>query len=213
MKDGRVKYIHQICNNYFNEKKELIRSIGTTVDITSRKLAEKSITRFSRIFEESLNEIYLFDADTLKFVQLNNTALQNLGYTMEELMQMTPLDLKPESSCESFLELITPLLKGKKEKIVFETVHKRKDQSLYAVEGHLQLLKHDHDASLIVAICMDITERKKADQQLTFQASHDSLAGLINRREFEHRAQGLLATVDQTKHDHALCFMDLDQSR
>jgi diguanylate cyclase (GGDEF)-like protein len=57
----------------------------------------------------------------------------------------------------------------------------------------------------------DITKRKQADEKLNFQASHDALTGLINRREFEHRAERLLSTVQQNRSQHALCFMDLDQ--
>ncbi len=98
-------------------------------DITDRKLAQDEIARFGRIFEDSLNEIYLFKPDTLRLLHANKGARHNLGYTMEELQELTPLDLKPEFTAESFSELLAPLRKGEKEKIVFETVHKRKDQS------------------------------------------------------------------------------------
>jgi diguanylate cyclase (GGDEF)-like protein len=57
----------------------------------------------------------------------------------------------------------------------------------------------------------DITERKEIEEQLNYQANHDVLTGLINRREFEKRAEQLLATIRQDKAEHALCFMDLDQ--
>ncbi|NIQ14697.1 MAG: diguanylate cyclase, partial [Candidatus Dadabacteria bacterium] len=57
----------------------------------------------------------------------------------------------------------------------------------------------------------DITERKQAEEQLSYQASHDALTGLVNRREFELRAEKLIATAKNNKSKHALCFMDLDQ--
>jgi diguanylate cyclase (GGDEF)-like protein len=53
--------------------------------------------------------------------------------------------------------------------------------------------------------------RKQSEAQLTFNASHDALTGLVNRREFERRTERLLSTVKQDKDEHALCFMDLDQ--
>ena len=71
----------------------------------------------------------------------------------------------------------------------------------------------DEEAEIIrlVGTHVDITARKKADKQISFQASHDALTGLVNRREFEHRAERLLSTVKNEMGEHALCFMDLDQ--
>lgn len=176
----------------------------------ARQRAEIRITRYSRIFEDSLNEIFIFSVETLKFVQVNNTAQENLGYSMDEFLEMTPLDLKPEYTAETFAKLIVPLRTGEEHMLVFETVHKRKDNSLYDVEVHLQLIRHEYE-TLFTAIVLDITERKHSEKQLSFQASHDALTGLINRREFERRAERLLATIQLDKTEHAFCFMDLDQ--
>lgn len=63
---------------------------GVTRDITARKADEETIRRFSRIFEESLDEIYLFDSQTLRFTEVNKAAQNNLGYTLDELRTMTP---------------------------------------------------------------------------------------------------------------------------
>ena len=62
-----------------------------------------------------------------------------------------------------------------------------------------------------VGVVNDISERKIAEEQLTYQASHDNLTGLINRHEFERRTKRLLSSSKQSNHEHALCFMDLDQ--
>ena len=56
-----------------------------------------------------------------------------------------------------------------------------------------------------------LIERRQVDKQLSYQASHDTLTGLVNRREFEYRAERLLSTIKQDNSEHALCFMDLDQ--
>jgi diguanylate cyclase (GGDEF)-like protein/PAS domain S-box-containing protein len=53
--------------------------------------------------------------------------------------------------------------------------------------------------------------RNWAEKKLSYQASHDILTGLVNRREFERRTERLLSTKRQNKEEHALCFMDLDQ--
>ncbi|MBC8416313.1 MAG: PAS domain S-box protein, partial [Candidatus Cloacimonetes bacterium] len=134
-------------------------------DITERKQAEEEIKRFSRIFEDSINEIFLFNPDSLRFTQVNKAACHNLGYTLAELQEMTPLDIKPEMTAESFAELVAPLRSGEKNQIVFETVHRRKDESLYDTEVYLQLLQFENE-TLFAAIILDITERKRAEEAL-----------------------------------------------
>ncbi len=57
----------------------------------------------------------------------------------------------------------------------------------------------------------DISERKQTEDILNYQASHDLLTGLLNRRAFEHRAEYLLSTIQDSESGHALCYMDLDQ--
>jgi two-component system cell cycle sensor histidine kinase/response regulator CckA len=141
-----------------------ISIVGSFADITERKQAEETIARFGRIFKDSLNEIYLFEPDSLRFVQANPAALNNLGYTMEELKKLTVLDIKPEMTAESFTRFIAPLIKKETPRVVFETVHKRKNQSLYNVEIHLQFLKHER-RSLFTAIVLDITDRKRAEEE------------------------------------------------
>ncbi|MEJ1462402.1 MAG: PAS domain S-box protein [Candidatus Sedimenticola sp. (ex Thyasira tokunagai)] len=132
---------------------------GTFQDITERKKMEERATRFGRIVERSLNEVFIFDTKELNFIQVNQGARTNLGYEMEELRNMTPLDIKPEFSSERFEKEIQPLRSGEREVIVFETVHKRKNGTTYDVEVHLQLMR-DETPPVFVAIIQDITERK-----------------------------------------------------
>ncbi len=141
------------------------KMVAVFLDITKQKQIEQKNEHFSRIFKDSLNEIYFFDADSLKFSQANKAARQNLGYSMEELREMTPLTIKPEFTEELFSKVVAPLRNGKKRKIVFETVHKRKDKTLYNVEVHLQLL-HFENEDMFAAIILDITARKKAEEKL-----------------------------------------------
>jgi PAS domain S-box-containing protein len=125
---------------------------------------ENISARFGRILDNSFNEIYIFDAVTLYFVQVNLGARQNLGYTSDEMARMTPLDLKPELSEQDFKKLIEPLLLKKEPMVVFQTVHQRTNGSLYPVEVRLQLM-HDEFPPVFVAIIQDITERLEAEEK------------------------------------------------
>jgi diguanylate cyclase (GGDEF)-like protein/PAS domain S-box-containing protein len=57
----------------------------------------------------------------------------------------------------------------------------------------------------------DITEAHEISRQLSYEASHDALSGLINRREFENRLQRALDSAQATGAVHAVCYLDLDQ--
>jgi PAS domain S-box-containing protein len=138
---------------------------GIVRDLSERKQYEDRVADFGRIFEESLNEIYVFDAETLKFLQVNRGARENLGYTIDELGHMTPIHIEPEYDDESFASVIHPLRAGQQQQIVFTTTHQRKDGSHYHVEVHLQLAEFEGKAAF-VAIVLDVTERLKAEEGL-----------------------------------------------
>lgn len=129
-------------------------------DVTKQKTLEKERFKLLDVIEKSVNEIYIFNSSTLKFEYLNKVAINNLGYSKEEMYEMTPLDIKPEFNEESFKKMIKPLLNGEKENITFETVHKRKNKTTYPVEVNLQLYKYK-DTTLFIAVILDITERRK----------------------------------------------------
>jgi len=134
-------------------------------NITEKKRAEEAKNRLGRILDHSLNEIYTFDVDTLRFIDINEGARVNLGYTRTEMADMTPLDIKPEYTRESFLQLLKPLQSGKLTKQVFTTMHRRKDGSLYPVEVHIQLSRQE-TPPVFIAICLDISKRKEAEDAL-----------------------------------------------
>lgn len=118
---------------------------------------------YTHIFEDSLNEIYAFDAETLHFIEVNRGARQNLGYSLAELRALTPLDLKLDYTPQTFAALIAPLRAGTREKIIFETTHHRKDSTFYPVEVHLHLSTVGK-RPVFVAIILDITARKQAEE-------------------------------------------------
>ncbi|MCZ6860511.1 MAG: PAS domain S-box protein [Alphaproteobacteria bacterium] len=138
-----------------------IGAIGT--DITERKQVERLSQRLGRILDSSFNEIYVFDAQSYRFSQVNQGALSNLGYTMQELIHMTPWDLKPEFDKDSFGAAIEPLHRGEREMLVFETEHRRKNGTLYPVEVRLQLSRSE-TPPVFVAVIADISVRKLAEK-------------------------------------------------
>jgi diguanylate cyclase (GGDEF)-like protein len=62
-----------------------------------------------------------------------------------------------------------------------------------------------------VVLLHDVTEMRGLARQISYQATHDALTGLINRREFEHRLQEALDTAHRGDSAHVLCYLDLDR--
>ncbi len=156
---------------------KVLGTVGFARDITERKKAEEEIRlenetgrkrakllaqQFGQLLQNSFNEIYLFDAYSLRFLQVSKGAQNNLGYSTDELKNLTPLDLGPMYNLESFEELIAPLRNGEQQTLLFDTVYRRKDGTTYTVEVRLQLM--ESESPVFLAIVQDITEREKSEQ-------------------------------------------------
>lgn len=143
-----------------------VRLYGSFQDIHEQKMVELQKNSLQNTLENSLNEIYIFDADTFQFIYVNKGALINIGYSAEEIKKLTPLDIKPDYTLASFKELTKPLINNEKEKLIFFTNHQRKNGTLYPVEVHLQLIAENNQRRFL-AVILDITERIKTEKEIS----------------------------------------------
>ncbi len=176
-KSGEIKWVKDLTRIIRNDVDGITSMEGILIDITKEVKLEQEAERLARIFEESLNEIYIFEVDTYKFIQINNSAQVNLGYSLDELLEMTVLDIKDDFDIDSFSEFVKPLVEYKFPRIVFETVHRRKNGSHYDVEVHLQLLTYN-GGKVFYAICLDITQRKVFEKKII--ESENFLSSIID---------------------------------
>lgn len=209
-KDGSLYWVDCIVAPLRGPDGRIEKYISIRFDITERKEAEEMLARFGRILDNSSNEIYVFDSQSLKFIQANQGAQDNLGYSMQELQKLTPIDLKPDMTKRDFEKYSKPLLNGEKDFVRFETIHQRKDGSLYPVEVNLHYANHEHPPAF-VAIIQDATERKTAAAQIERLAYYDTLTGLPNRTLFQERFEHSLEKAKGADHSLALFFIDLDR--
>lgn len=134
-------------------------------DVTQEIQLTHSLESLGDLIDKSLNEIYIFNSETLTFCYANGSALHNIGYTMDELLQMTPADIKPEYSKEAFHLLLQPLREGTIPLLTIETKHQRKDGTLYDVEARIQKMFYKGKEHLVVNI-IDITDRIRNQQEM-----------------------------------------------
>jgi PAS domain S-box-containing protein len=121
--------------------------------------------RLGRIVEDAASEVYVFGADDYRFRLVNKGARDNLGYSLEELRSLAPWDLKPQITEGQFRDMVKPLLTGTIERLDFDTVHVRKNGTVYSVSVRLQLFHEDGD-SVFYASIRDMTERQKIETDL-----------------------------------------------
>lgn len=134
-------------------------------DVTEQEKAKQERNELYDIIGESVNEIYIFDTETLKIQYANNAAIENIGYTSEELRNVTMADLKPEYTASQFRQLIDSFEGEGNEELYFQTVHQRKDGSYYPVDVYLREDEYRGN-QVFVATTLDITEKTEATQKL-----------------------------------------------
>ncbi|MEE4210383.1 MAG: PAS domain S-box protein [Parvularcula sp.] len=118
-----------------------------------------SSERLGQIVDEAASEVYVFRADDFRFLLVNKGARENLGMSVEEFAHIHPWDIKPDFSEESFKKAVEPLLSGETDKLVFDTVHERRDGSRHDVDVNLQLIARGKEALFYAAI-RDVTEQR-----------------------------------------------------
>ncbi|MEO5363296.1 MAG: PAS domain S-box protein [Magnetococcus sp. DMHC-8] len=148
----------------------LLLALGTWLVLNEkewhRRQFERRNARLARIIEQSVNEIYFFEAGSFRITMANGSICHNLCYREEELLALTPLDIMPEHAPASFRAWLQPLLDHSQPFIQCETVHRRKDGSRYEASIRLQYMDDPQDAPLFVAFVRDITRQKQVNQSL-----------------------------------------------
>jgi diguanylate cyclase (GGDEF)-like protein/PAS domain S-box-containing protein len=185
-------------------------------DISHLKEMEHTIRESNERFKASFNDAPIGMALVAldhSIIEANQSFSNMLGYQQEELTGIHFKDITHQEDVEKSIEQHKKLIDNELDHYSFEKryIHKQGHEVWGALS--VSLVRDDKNSPVnAIAQIQDITERKEANDLLTYQASHDALTGLVNRREFERRAERLLKTNQkEIGGQHALCFMDLDQ--
>lgn len=190
-----------------------IGGIGT--DITERKRAEAALAlseeRFQGLYDNS-PDMYFTVAEDATITSVNQFGADYLGYSKESLIG-EPFWILIHAEDLSFVqEQIGSAFSDKLGESELEFRMARRDQTVLWIQERIRLLPKTSSAPAELRIvCRDVTEAHNLSQELSYQASHDSLTGLVNRRELENRLARVLETARAESSQHALCYLDLDQ--
>ena len=196
-----------------------VRMAGSITDITDRKLAEAELFAEKERAQVTLQSIgdAVITTDTNGLVEYLNPMAEALtGWTMAEA-QGLPLcglvKIVDERSRKPIPDPIEMVLRdGLAVEIGADCLLQRRDgQDIAVDESAAPIRDRSGRITGVVLVFHDVSRERQYAATLSYQASHDALTGLINRREFEQRlARALTSAADQQRH-HALLYLDLDQ--
>ncbi len=150
----------------YDKSGKLIRTRAIARDITERKQAEEilkdSEEKFRTIFENASDAIFIHDLEG-HFLEVNRVVCERLGYSREELLQMTPMDIDSPEYAALVPQRIKELCK--RGHIFFETAHVRRDGTTIPIELSSRIIEYAEKPA-VLSIARDITERKQVEEIL-----------------------------------------------
>jgi PAS domain S-box-containing protein len=167
--DGTVKHLETIGHHRFSAQGELMEVVGTNVDVTERKRAEKALrdreAKIRRLVEANIIGIFIWDFDG-RILEANDAFLRIVGYDREDLVSgcMRWTDLTPPEWLESDVQRWLPELKMSGSLQPFEKEYFRKNGSRVPVL--IGVATFEDGGNQGVAFVLDLTERKSAEEAL-----------------------------------------------
>ncbi len=169
-KDGVYRWFRVVGQAVWNSKGRATRVAGSIEDISARREAEEKATRLGRLLDQSLSEIYVFDANTYVFLDVNQGALENIQRSLSEMRELTFLDISPGSTRTSIDTLLRPLRDGIRDRVETRGAHSRADGTHYPTLMAVQLSTYG-DHPVFIAIVSDDSEREAAEEERSFLES------------------------------------------
>lgn len=194
----------------YSSSGEIDGGVGVCDDITVQQQNTSNLQKLSRVVECSLDGIMITNTKgVIEYV--NPRFTQMTGYTLHESMgKKANFFRSTETTNATYNNLWGSISQG--EEWTDEVQNKRKNGELYwAKVTIIPMTDAAGEITHFIGIQVDITESRAISKQITYQAKHDMLTGLINRYEFEHQLSDAVCSAQGSQLTHVLCFLDLDQ--
>ena len=173
----------------FDDKNNMIAFSHSIKDITERRLAEdariKSEAKYKFMFDNNPQPMWIYDLETLAFLEVNDAAVNQYGYSKEEFLSLTLKDIRPE---EDIPQLLTDI-KNTKETYnpMREWRHKKKNGEIIIVEISSHSILYNNKEARHVLV-NDITARKKAeDENRVLAHALKSINDFVTITDFENK--------------------------
>jgi len=218
-KDGTHVWISENSHYKYDENGDITGIEGTVRDITALKQAKEALHQEKERAQVTLRSIGdgVITTDLNGNVEYMNTvAEQATGWKLEDARgnpMPEVLNILDEKTLESPPSPATLCLQQGKSTMLAGNlllIHRYRNQRLSVEVNASPIRDSNADISGVVLVFHDVTELRGLAKKMSYQATHDSLTGLINRREFENRINQALENARDEGIRHTLCYLDLD---
>ncbi len=216
--DGGIVWISARGQAVFDSEGNIEKIIGISADITELKMAEQALKEERERAEVTLKSIGdgVIRSDAAGRVDYLNPAAEELtGWSNEEARgrRLDEVYRAMEDGTGKLRE--DPLTECLRQNRTVSSPEWcslfHRGGSEFAVRDSASPIRNDQgDVLGAILIVKDVTHIRGLEREMAFHASHDTLTGLLNRREFESRVGEALANATFTGRNHALCYLDLD---
>ena len=206
---GGQRIVHQLAEVVRDPQGNLLALVGAVQDITKRRESEEQMRLLARIFENTIEGILVTDAQGV--IQMVNHAFTAItGFGEDEAVGHKPNILNSQRQGPQFYQRMWKQLlrnghwQG-------EIWNRRKNGEAFPEWLTITALKDSQgNTSHYVGVFHDITESKRSEERITYQAYHDALTGLPNRLLFNDRLSMAIARAHRKSIGLAVLFLDLD---
>ena len=178
---------------------------GAVADAGRRILAESERT-YRLLFDRNPTPMFTFDPGTLRFLTVNRAATVKYGYSREEFMGMTLLDIRPAADRATFR---TSEAQHRSHPAMTNSRHLLKDGRVIDVEVTADDSDVGGQRSTLV-LARDVTNERSLQAELLQRAFHDALTGLANRELLANRFEHAQAVRARDARDLAVMVIDID---
>jgi len=217
--DGDIRWVYDYTIPVRDKNGEITHYAGYLLDITDRKQAEFDLLREKERAQITLHSIVdaVITTDVNGQVEYLNQAAEKLTGWDSDSARGLPLgrvfSLFNDDSRASIEEpVMQSLQSGKSLTSTHDHILGRNDGSRLSIQYSISPIMSDDETPFgVVLVFHDVTENRSMARQISYQAAHDQLTGLINRAEFEMRLEYALDSARSENAHHVLFFLDLDQ--
>jgi len=186
-KDGTVFPVEITASLFDRNSREVL--LVSVRDITQRLNSEKTLRyneeKFKAITQISMDGYWVIDKDG-NILEVNDAYSKMIGYSVEDLLTMNISDISVSEDMLQTSEHMNEIKKQGWDK--FESIHRKADGSIITVHISVTFIA---DKELYISFISDITERKRAEEEIKHLVYHDGLTGLYNRSFFEEEVARL----------------------